>query len=81
MQEGDTALLHAANGGHLDTVNLLLQSGANKDRQNKVLAICVFYGYCTCWCSNSNWVLFADTSEGLLSANAPVVVLRTGTPR
>ena len=36
VQEGDTALLHAADGGHLDTVKLLLQSGANKDRQNKV---------------------------------------------
>ena len=35
-QWGDTALIHATKSGYTDCVQLLLQSGANKDAANKV---------------------------------------------
>ena len=36
MQNGGTALLLAAKGGHVDMVRLLLEHGANTDVQDKV---------------------------------------------
>ena len=37
MQGGNTALIHAADEGHLEIVQQLLKSGANTDLQNDVV--------------------------------------------
>ena len=35
-EDGDTALIKACQGGHVETARLLLDHGANMDHQNKV---------------------------------------------
>lgn len=42
MQEGRTALMAAAQGGHLHVLRLLLQQGADICLQDKVLCILIF---------------------------------------
>ena len=35
-EDGDTALIEACAGGHVETARILLDHGANVDHQNKV---------------------------------------------
>jgi len=44
MIKGMTALMYAAQGGHIDLIDLLLRSGADENRRDKV---CLLYSiYC-----------------------------------
>ena len=39
FQDGDTALIRAADEGHVDVVKVLLDAGANKDHQSEVTRV------------------------------------------
>jgi ankyrin repeat protein len=45
LQDGETALIWAAQNGRADCVRMLLQSGADKDAQDKVRALTICFAY------------------------------------